>query len=104
MNDKKITSQFVDELIDSISAVEPVDVPPFFKDKVLQKLGRREVNEVPSIAPWFTPRYQLAALLLFIFLNAAVLYYYSSTRQQQELETFADSYGLSASQQESLLN
>ena len=105
MNDKKTTSQFVDELIESVSGIETVDTPPFFKDRVLKQLGKTEETvEVPPFFHWFTPKLQLAALMVFVLINLGVLYYYNSFNQDQELQSFAEAYGLSESSEESILN
>lgn len=105
MNDKKNTSHLVDELIDSVEGIRTVDAPPFFKDKVLGKLIReREDSSTLSYPSWFTPKFQWAALLIFVFLNLGVLYYYSNYNQQQELQSFAETYGLSSFQSDSILN
>ncbi len=104
MNDKK-TTKFIDDLIDSASTIENVNTPPFFKDKVLSKLGKHpEANEVPQFLYWFTPKVQLVALMVFIFVNLGVLYYYENSGQEQELQSFAETYGLLSSQEESILN
>lgn len=104
MNDKKITPQIIDELIDSASSFEVVDTPPFFKDRVLHRLSKAEDNEVSYSLNWFGPRFQWAALVVFIMLNFGVLYYYNSAQQEQELQSFAETYGLSSAQNNSILN
>ena len=105
MNDKKTTAKFLDELIDSASDIERVKTPPFFKDKVLNRLEKdQKAIEVPPFWYWFSPRLQLAALLVFVFLNIGVLYYYAQNSREQELQSFAEAYGLSTSQEESIIN
>ncbi|MEM8847119.1 MAG: hypothetical protein AAGD17_08470 [Bacteroidota bacterium] len=105
MNDKKNTFKDLDDLIDSVSDIQSVGTPPFFKDKVLNELkkqGNQEQSQL--ILSWLTPKLQIAALLAFVFLNLGVLYYYNSTNHNEELETFAQEYGLSTSQEETILN
>ncbi|MEO0572066.1 MAG: hypothetical protein AAF039_10215 [Bacteroidota bacterium] len=105
MNDKKNTSQFVDELIDSVEGIRTVDTPPFFRDKVLGKLIPEKKGDGVLFHPsWLTLKFQLTALLIFVFLNLGVLYYYTNYNQQQELQSFAETYGLSSSQDNSILN
>ena len=105
MNDKKNTFKNLDDLIESVSDIESVGAPPFFKDRVLNELEKQEVQEQsPLVVNWLTPRLQIAALLAFVFINLGVLYYYNSANQDQELETFAQTYGLSSPQEESILN
>ena len=105
MNDKKNTFKNLDDLIESVSDIESVDAPSFFKDSVLKKIEKQEGQEQsPLVLSWLTPRLQIAALLAFVFINLGVLYYYNSMNQDQELETFAQTYGLSSPQEESILN
>lgn len=105
MNDKKNTSKKLDDLIESVSDIKSVGAPPFFKDRVLSQLRTQESQEQSLLVlDWFTPRLQIAALLAFVLLNLGVLYHYISSNQNQELETFAQTYGLSSSQEESILN
>ncbi|MEO9512789.1 MAG: hypothetical protein ABJN84_05905 [Flavobacteriaceae bacterium] len=105
MNDKKITPELIDELIDSASKVEVVNTPPFFKDKVLNRLSQVTVErQQAEVLSWFTPKYQIAMLLLFAALNIVAIYSYRSSSKQQELQTFAEAYGFSESESESILN
>ncbi|WP_435624879.1 hypothetical protein [Flagellimonas sp.] len=105
MNDSENTFNHLNDLIDSVSDIKSVDTAPFFKDKVLSELAKLEgLEESSLVLNWLTPRLQIAALLAFVFLNLGVLYYYNSANQDQELETFAQTYGLSSPQEESILN
>ena len=107
MNDKKNTSQIVDELLDSGIAIKRVQAPPFFKDKVLRQISQSNGVEDQGSHPWIhwmTPKFQWAVLGLFVLLNFTVLYYYTASEQEADLETFASSYGLSSSEETSILN
>ncbi|UII76769.1 hypothetical protein LV716_02970 [Flagellimonas sp. HMM57] len=105
MDDKKNTSEFIDELIESASKMETVDTPPFFKDKVLNKLSQIDQKKKKiDFFGWFAPKYQIATLLLFAVLNLAVLYTYLSSNEKQDLQTFAETYGFSDTNSEFILN
>ena len=105
MNDKKNTFKNLDDLIDSVSDIQSVGTTPFFKDRVLNELKTLENQEQSQlILSWLTPKLQIAALLAFVFLNLGVLYYYNSSSHDAELQTFAQEYGLSNAQEESILN
>lgn len=105
MDGKKTTQQKIDEVLEVASQIETVETSPFFKDKALHRLtSREELEEELPILGWFTPKYQVAALFLFIVLNAVVIYNYSSSNQQEELVTIADAFGISSADQQSILN
>ena len=105
MNDKKNTSKIVDELLDAATTIEVVNTPPFFKDKVLNRLSQiNEKKREPVALHWFAPKYQIAVLVLFAILNLGVLYSYTSSNDSSELQTFAQSTGLSTTESDSILN
>ncbi|WP_298791293.1 hypothetical protein [uncultured Allomuricauda sp.] len=105
MDGKKTTQQKIDEVLEAASQIETVDTSPFFKDKVLHRLtNREELEEALPILGWFTLKYQVAALLLFVVLNAVAIYNYRSSNQQEEIVTFADAFGISSTDQQSILN
>ena len=105
MNDKKNTTQIIDELLDSNSDIKKVAAPPFFKERVLREISANKENKEPQPwMYWMTPKFQWMALGLFVLLNFAVLYYYNTSSQEKELETFASSYGFASSEETSILN
>lgn len=104
MNDYKNTPSKIDELIDSVSTIQAVNAPPFFKDKVLQRLSKKPIEDTqPITLSWFSPKLQLAALLVFAFINIGALFLYTSSTENEDIQTFAESYGFSSSDQ-SILN
>lgn len=105
MDGKRTTSKKVDEILNSVDGIETVKAPPFFKERTLQRLSQDHGKvAAPNLLGWFTPGYQVAAILVFIALNLFTLYSYYSSNEQQELQTFAQNYGLSTSNSESILN
>ncbi|MEM0932875.1 MAG: hypothetical protein AAGJ12_10435 [Bacteroidota bacterium] len=105
MDDNKKIAQFVDELIDSASSLDRVNTPPFFKEKVLKRLTVAHTSEeVPVFFTWFTPKVQFAAFLVFVILNLGTLYFRDAFNETEELQAFAENYGLTSSQEESLFN
>ena len=97
MNTKGNIDQLVEETLESISAIEAIKTPPFFKEKVLRSLSQQNAIKTKGIAylNWFAPKYQVAVLICFIFLNAAALLTYSSERHSDNVSSFAEVYGLS---------
>ncbi|MEM9000784.1 MAG: hypothetical protein AAGB24_11020 [Bacteroidota bacterium] len=105
MDHRKKTSRQIGELIELATQIQVVGTPPFFKDKVMQQLGKTTVSTEPLVfLYWFTPKLQVAALLLFVLLNLTGLYYHGSFQQEEELQSFAETYGLYPAQEESIFN
>ena len=105
MNDQKNTSKFVTDLVEDTTVLSKVSAPPFFKDKVLNRLSTEQTEkEIQPWIYWLTPNWQWAALALFLALNFGVLFYYNSSKKEQQLATFASSYGLTNGEESSILN
>lgn len=105
MDTKGNIDQLVAETLDSVSSIKAVKTPPFFKEKVLQSLSLQdtESTEVAAYLNWFTPKYQAAALICFIFLNAAAVLNYSSDSYSDNVSSFAEVYGLSETDSDTYL-
>ena len=106
MEDKKRNIQRIDELIDASGDIQSVNTPPFFKDKVLNRLRQVKEGSHPEqpILQWLSPKFQVIALVVFVILNGSALLYYHQDMKAQELQTFAETYGFSASEETSILN
>nr|WP_297912098.1 hypothetical protein [uncultured Allomuricauda sp.] len=105
MDDNKKIAQFVDELIDSASSRVRSTSPTFFNDKVLKRLAVSHTSEeVPVFFTWLTPKVQFAAFLVFVILNLGTLYFRDAFNETEELQAFAENYGLTSPQEESLFN
>ncbi|MCL6268244.1 hypothetical protein [Flagellimonas myxillae] len=105
MDAEKTTQQKIDRILEAASSIETVKTPPFFKDKVLNQLAREPEAQSESAMPgWFGFRYQVAILILFAILNFTVLFLYNSSNEEEELQSLAESYHLSASESNSILN
>ena len=50
MNDQKNTSKLITELVEDTTALSKVSAPPFFKDKVLNRLSTEQTEK--EILPW----------------------------------------------------
>ncbi|MRI00206.1 hypothetical protein GH721_06605 [Kriegella sp. EG-1] len=100
MKDKININQLVDETLESVSKIETVKAPPFFKDKVMNRITKEKEKEIDGVRylNWFTPKYQAAALICFIFLNASALLFNTNTSNNytEEISDFADVYGISS--------
>ena len=63
----------VKSALDSITHIQEIKTPPFFKDKTMRKLFDAKVAEEKIVFSWFTPKLQLATLVCIIALNAFCL-------------------------------
>jgi len=105
MKSKEHIDRLVEETLESVSNRNKVKVPPFFKDKALQRMAQPAIEEKEGLRylDWFTPNYQAAALICFVILNSAVLLSYTSDDYSEHIENFAEVYGLSETDTESYL-
>ena len=106
MDSKKNIDRLVEETLESVSRIDAVKTPPFFKDKVLNRMTQKEVAKQEGIVimNWFTPKLQAAALICFVILNAYAFLANSTDSYGENVENFAEVYGLSVSDTDSYLN
>ncbi|WP_405296442.1 hypothetical protein [Algibacter sp. Ld11] len=106
MDTNKDIQQKVDSALNAVDVIEPVNVSPFFKDKTMQLLFS-EKEEVVVQSGWFTPKLQLAALVCVVVLNIIAftqLDSSGSSSYDENINQFAETYGLSSSSTTSFLN
>ena len=99
MDTKRSIDKLVDETLASVSKIDMVQTSPFFKEKVFRSMSEQEETVTKEVAylNWFTPKFQAAALICFVFLNAVALLTYSSEDYSENVSSFAEVYGLSES-------
>jgi hypothetical protein len=105
MESKKNIDRLVEETLDSVSGIKIVKVPPFFKDKVLNRMIQQNVEKLEGIAVlnWFTSKFQASALICFVVLNALALLSYTNDNYGENVENFAEVYGLSETDTDSYI-
>ncbi len=104
MQSKRNIDQLIEETLDSLSGMETVKAPPFFKEKLLKKMARESIEEEDfSVLNWFTPKFQAVALVCFVVLNTVALLSYLSDSYGENVENFAEVYGLSETDSNSYL-
>lgn len=105
MKNKKYINQLVEETLDSASSIEVAKTPPFFKEKMLNQMAQAAVEKEEGIAilNWFTPKFQAATLICFVALNTVALLSYVSDSYGDNVENFAEVYGLSETDTDSYL-
>jgi len=97
----------IDSALNAMDTAEKVNVSPFFKDKTMQRLFTEKKAE--SVAwSWFTPKLQLATLVCIVALNvfafSRINNTESSSSYDENINQFAETYGLSGSAETSFLN
>jgi hypothetical protein len=94
MDSNKDIDTKVEALLSHSVAEKEVPISPFFKDKTLDILFA-EKEERTVVSGWFTPKLQLAALVLILLANSYVLYTMNQSNYNQQLDEFAETYQLS---------
>ncbi len=79
--------------LDSVQSIDEVKVSPFLKDRILYQIGAREINQQSSWA-WFTPKLQLATLIMFMVLNVFTYVSLNSEDYNSSIDEFTEMYGL----------
>ena len=99
---KNIQSK-IDNTLSAMDAIETVNVSPFFKDKTMQRLFA-EKEETATAWYWFSPKLQLATLVCVVILNVFAFTKLKETTYNDNVNQFAESYGLSTSTETFILN
>lgn len=95
----------INDTLNTLESIENVNVSPFFKGKTMQLLFAEKDLE-QTVWAWFTPKLQLATLVCVVVLNViAFTKLEEASSYDENLSEFAESYGLSTSDDDtSLLN
>ncbi|MCB4798731.1 hypothetical protein [Neotamlana laminarinivorans] len=96
----------ITKTLNAVDKIKPVNVSPFFKDKTMQKLfAEKEIVKENTIWSWFTPKLQLATLVLVITVNVwAFSKITSDSLYQNNVNQLAETFGLNSNTQNSFLN
>lgn len=100
-NDRNIQNQ-VEETLNVFDNIESVNVSPFFKHKTMQRMFAKKEEQKPAWS-WFTPKVQWATFICLLALNIMAFTKINNTSTYDDnIEEFAESYGLSISTDETL--
>jgi hypothetical protein len=103
METNKNINNKVEETLKSASLIKNANISPFFKAKTLDLLFRE--NEVAQTTRfWFSPKLQLATLVCVVILNVFAFTKLKETTYNDNVNQFAESYGLSTSTETFILN
>ena len=81
--------------LDSIESIQEVEVSPFFKDNVMHQIRNATEGIQEETWSWFTPKLQLATLVCVVVLNIMAFNNLQETTYDDNINNFAESYGLS---------
>lgn len=91
--------------LDSAESIAKVEVSPFFKERLMHQI-RNTSEEVQEVAwfSWFTPKFQLATLVCIVAINIVAFQSLKETNYTENVNDFAETYGLSTSSETTLIN
>jgi len=95
--------QKIENTFKATEAIKQVPVSPFFKDKTMQHLFPQKEEE-KVVWSWFSPKLQLATLVCLVLLNILAFTKWKETKYDENVNLFAETYGLTTSSSTSLLN
>ncbi len=70
---KKLYSEKIDQIINSIDGAEQASPSAFFYNKLMHKMQQIEIKKQPSFIFQFKPLLVIASLSLLVFINAFML-------------------------------
>ena len=94
----------IKDALNSVDVIADVNVSPYFKDKTMQRMFAEKVEKQTSLWLWFTPQLQLVTLVCFFALNIYAFTQINSTSYSDNISDFAETHGLSISEDNSLFN
>lgn len=90
MKDSEINKK-VNATLNAVDTIQEVKVSPFLKDRILNNLTA-EVEETQKVWSWFTPKFQIATLIIVILLNVYTYKVLTSDEYNTTVEEFVDTY------------
>ncbi|WP_282165350.1 hypothetical protein [Cellulophaga baltica] len=93
----------VQEVFESTTAIRPVAVSPFFKEKVMHTLFHKVENE-KVVFSWLTVRVQFALLIIILVLNTLAFTKMKKFNYNDNLEQFVETYDLIGNTETALFN
>jgi len=76
----------------SLNEINDLKLSATFKNEVLKKIDQEQSEIV--YYKWFTPKVQIAAMLIVLFVNSIAIYQLFSNQQDSSLENFVEEYEL----------
>jgi hypothetical protein len=90
MKDSEINKK-VNATLNAVDTIQDVKVSPFLKDRILNNLTV-ESEETQRVWAWFTPKFQIATLVIVVLLNVYAYKVLTSEEYNSTVEEFVDTY------------
>jgi len=103
MGKNKNIQDKVNSTLNVLDALQTPQVSPFFKDKTMQRMFQNKEEE-QEVWSWFTPKIQLATLVCVVVLNIVAFAKMKSSSYDENINDFAETYGLTISTENTFLN
>lgn len=94
----------VQEVLDSAESIGSVKASPFFKEGVMRQIHNVSNEKELVLWSWFTPKLQLVTLTCVIVLNIVAYTKLKEITYYENVNSFAESYGLLENNESSILN
>lgn len=102
MKDSGINKK-VNTTLNVVDTIQEVKVSPFLKDRILNNINT-EVEETQNVWSWFTPKLQIAMLIVVILLNVYAYKVLTSDNYNTTVEEFVDTYDFGEETYTSIFN
>lgn len=102
MKDTEINKK-VNATLNVADTIQEVKVSPFLKDRILHNLTN-EIDETQKVWAWFSPKFQLATLIIVILLNVYAYKVLISDNYNTTVEEFVDTYNFGDETYTSIFN
>ncbi|MAB50075.1 MAG: hypothetical protein CMC05_15750 [Flavobacteriaceae bacterium] len=102
MKDSGINKK-VNTTLNVVDTIQEVKVSPFLKDRILNNINT-EAEETQKIWSWFTPKLQIAMLIVVILLNVYAYKVLTSDNYNTTVEEFVDTYNFGDETYTSIFN
>lgn len=74
-----------------LNEIKEVEVSASFKSSVLEKIEEKKESNVIGFN-WFTPKYQIAAMIVVLLVNTLAIAYAFSYKETESLESLQEQY------------
>ena len=98
-----VLNKKVNTTLNAVDTIQEVKVSPFLKDRILNNINT-EVEETQKIWSWFTPKLQIAMLIVVILLNVYAYKVLTSDNYNTTVEEFVDTYDFGEETYTSIFN